>query len=66
MMYTEKFECLAILTRMSVARTAFLMAIGAGDVDLGWSLVMRTRTMFIKNISEHINTIMTGITRINW
>lgn len=48
------------LTKINVARTAFLMASGAGFDDFGWSLVINTRTMLTRKIDEQISKITTG------
>lgn len=60
-----RFQKLHHLTKMSVALTAFLMATGAGFDDFGWSFVINTRTMLIRNIVEQISRIKTGTVSIH-
>lgn len=50
---------------MKVARTAFFTAIGAGLIDLGWSFVIKIRTMLMMKIVEQVRRMMMGTVRIH-
>jgi hypothetical protein len=60
----HKTQIVQILTNISVARIAFLIANGAGLDDFGWSFVIKTRTMLTRKTIEQINTKMTGMVSI--